>query len=106
MKKFLFIALMCLQTSCTSVQMAFDQPDEKTTIITSFTHYSHYFLFGLVGSDTLDLNKTCMNGKPIQVKNYSTFEDILFTVVSCGLYTPKSTKIWCELPSHTSQAGI
>ena len=71
-------------------------PDIQDT--TSFTHYSHYLLFGLIGVDAVDVNEICPNQTLVRVKNYFTIEDALFTITTAGLYTPKSTKIWCETP--------
>jgi len=68
---------------------------------TSFTHYSHYLLFGLIGLDTLDEGKLCQNQDLVRVENYFTVEDILFMLTTVGLYTPKSTKIWCETPDSS-----
>ena len=121
-----FIASLTL--SCATVRVDLEPP-ESSGQSTSFTHYSHYGLFGLLGSDSVNLKKACMDGKPIKIENYFSTEDMLFPVTiatviysiywvvlgglgwpwqsliilsSLGLYSPKSTKIWCELPNQDS----
>ena len=91
---FLLLNLLLL-SHCASVRVELESPHGKTT---SFTHYSHYGFFGLIGGDSIDIQSACMRGKPVNIRNYFSFEDFLFTFTSLGLYTPKSTEIQCELP--------
>lgn len=79
--------------SCTSINVRFKPKVEHET---SFTHYTHYGFMGLIGSDTLYFEKLCINSNPVRVKNYFSSEDMLFAFFTFGIYTPKSTKIWCE----------
>ncbi len=100
--KWITVIVLCgLQTACASVTVKLQEPIRNTT---SFTHHTHYGLFGLIGSDQIDLNKICMEGKVVRIQNYLMFEDTLFAITTLGLYTPKSTKIWCEWPPHTHQS--
>ena len=87
----------CFQMSCSHLTIEMAPNIENTT---SFTHYSHYFLFGLIGKDILDMDKVCPDQTIVQIKNYFTGEDVLFMLTTAGLYTPKSTKIWCEAPTN------
>ena len=84
--------------SCSHVRVEMASGIKNTT---AFTHYSHYLLFGLIGWDTLDVEKLCQDQTLVQVENYFTGEDILFMLTTAGLYTPKSTKVWCEAPSSS-----
>lgn len=120
----LTILIASMTLSCASVRIDLEPESSQST---SFTHYSHYGLFGLLGSDSVNLKKACVDGKPTRIKNYFNIEDMLFPIAiattiysiywvtlggltwpwesliilsSLGLYTPKSTKIWCELPNQ------
>ena len=93
------ILIILLQLSCASVNIELEPNSTKST---SFTHYSHYLFFGLMGYDSLNIKQACMDGEPIHIKNYFTFEDFLFAISTIGLYAPKSTKIRCELPEQSS----
>ena len=131
MKILILIGIIAsLTLSCASVRVELE-PDSGQS--TSFTHYSHYGLFGLLGSDSINVKKACMDGKAIKVKNYFSFEDMLFPITiataiyslhwvflggfgwfwdpliilsSLGLYSPKSTKIWCELPNQDNSLKL
>ena len=91
----IFLLHLLFFTNCVSVRVELEPKYEKTT---SFVHYSHYGLFGLIGRDYVDIQSACMQGKPVHIRNYFSFEDLLFTVTLLGLYTPKSTEVQCELP--------
>ena len=132
MKAFLLCVVALLTASCASVNIELKPHSEKST---SVTHYSHYGLWGLVGSDSINLKQVCMGEEPVQVRNYFNFEDFLFAISTLGLfsvvvaltvsylatiphlmisitdfqvllisafgfglYSPKSTEIWCEIP--------
>ena len=92
-----FFSIFYFQMSCSHVNIEMASGIKNTT---AFTHYSHYLLFGLIGLDTLDVDKLCQDQNLVQVENYFTAEDVLFMLTTVGLYTPKSTKIWCEAPDH------
>lgn len=91
-----FFSIFYFQISCSHVNVEMVSGIKNTT---AFTHYSHYLLFGLIGLDTLDVDKLCQNQTLVRVENYFTGEDILFILTTAGLYTPKSTKVWCEAPN-------
>ncbi len=96
LKSTIIFCSMFLIISCASVNIELTPHPEKST---SFTHYSHYGLWGLVGSDSVNLEKACGDGEPLQIRNYFNFEDFLFAISTLGLYFPKSTKIGCEIPN-------
>ncbi|MDE0518655.1 MAG: hypothetical protein OXH36_03740 [Bdellovibrionales bacterium] len=99
---FLFI-IICVQLSCVSVRIELEPHSKKST---SFNHYSHYMFFGLTGNDSLNIKQACMEGKPVYIQNYFTFEDFLFAISTIGLYSPKSTRIWCSLPHQASSIKL
>ena len=89
-----------LLLSCMSVDIELEPNADKST---SFNHYSHYGFLGLIGHDSLNIKKACMEGEPQRAVSYFTFEDILFAISTVGLYSPKSLKIQCEWPSNELQ---
>lgn len=103
MKVLILAKAIFLLLSCVSVNVELEPNLENTT---SFVHYSHYGLFGLIGNNTLDIKRACINGKPVKIENYFSFEDFLFTMTSIGFYTPKSTKVWCELTDKNSEINL
>ncbi|MDE0119932.1 MAG: hypothetical protein OXM55_08010 [Bdellovibrionales bacterium] len=99
MKIIILLTIICINLSCASISMELEPNSKKST---SFNHYSHYVFFGLIGNDSLNIKQACMEGTPVHIQNYFTFEDFLFAISTIGLYSPKSTKIWCQLPHQDS----
>lgn len=89
--------------SCVSINIELEPSTKQQP---SFTYYSHYGLFGLIGSDSLDAKQICIDSNPVRIKNYFSFEDLLFAVTTLGLYTPKSTKVWCESTNQESSIQL
>jgi len=97
--KILLNIVFFLTASCVSINIELEPYSEKTT---TFTYYSHYGFFGLIGSDNLNIHQMCGNYSVTHIKNYFSFEDLLFAISTAFLYTPKSTKVWCEYPDKDS----
>ena len=103
------VFLLCLflyyhQLGCTStIKINFDSlkqssltKKEQKKSVRSFTHHDHYGLFGLIGTGVIYARKACMGDQMIRIKNHFNLEDVLFSVPTLGLFTPKSTRIWCK----------
>ena len=62
-------------------------------------HYekSHaFFLWGVVGEHRINTQRIC-GARPV-VQMQSKFEptDMLYTVLTLGIYMPRTAKVWCE----------
>jgi hypothetical protein len=55
-----------------------------------------FFVFGLVGDQSVDVSAVCGTRKPVQMQAQSTFVDSLLGIVTLGIYAPRSVRIWCE----------
>ncbi len=97
LRAFIIILLSVFLLSCMSVDIELEPHAGKST---SFNHYSHYGLLGLIGHDSLNVKRACVEGEPLRALNYFTFEDLLFAISTIGLYSPKSLKIQCALPDN------
>lgn len=54
-----------------------------------------YFFLGMVGEHEIDVGPICGNRRVDQMQTQFTFPDILVTLVSFGVYTPKTARVWC-----------
>ncbi len=91
--------LCCLPLSCATTPSLPPPPQlkhQKLGLTTSFTHHGHYLLLGLIKLDKADLQKACMDGVVVKTKKVWLVENLLFALFTLGIYTPKSTKIWCR----------
>ena len=55
----------------------------------------HFFLFGLIGESTIDLRKECSTGIA-SFGDRATPLDWVFSVLSIGLYTPRTVMVECQ----------
>ena len=55
----------------------------------------HFFLFGLIGESTIDLRKECPNGIA-SFGDRATPLNWVFSIVTLGLYTPRTVMIECQ----------
>jgi hypothetical protein len=61
--------------------------------------YEDYFdgyLFGWVGGkEKVDLVRVCMDQKPYGFQKLHSGEDLFFAVITFGIYTPTTVRVWC-----------
>ena len=55
-----------------------------------------YFIGGLVGEHTVDVKKACNGGEAKQMQSRTTFVNGLVSVITLGIYTPRTARVWCE----------
>jgi hypothetical protein len=55
-----------------------------------------FYVFGLVGVRHVNVDEVC-NGKPVlQMQTEQTISDSALGLVTLGMYTPHTAKVWCE----------
>ncbi len=55
-----------------------------------------YFLWGLVGEHSIDVQEVCQDQECVQMQSQTTFADGFLTAITFGIYTPKTAKVWCD----------
>lgn len=60
-----------------------------------YTDYFDYYWLGFVGTNSVDLQRVCMDEKPYAIQKVRTFEDIFLASITLGIYTPLTVKVWC-----------
>jgi hypothetical protein len=55
-----------------------------------------FFLLGLVGEHHVDVLRICNGREPVQMQGQQTFADGLLGLITLGIYTPYTTKVWCN----------
>ncbi|PWU12881.1 MAG: Bor family protein [Bdellovibrio sp.] len=81
--------------ACSTVTIS---PPGKTTVVSTEPTYKDskpFFLLGIVGEETVDVQKIC-SGPPIQMQTQNTFLDSFLAIITIGIYTPKTVKVWCQ----------
>jgi len=54
------------------------------------------YLFGFVGEPHVNVKKICGDNKIRQLQTIDQFSDRLLGIVTLGIYTPRTAKVWCE----------
>jgi hypothetical protein len=87
--------LTLLTTGCFSVT---SRPDGGFKVATkpNFEQRQDFFLWGLVGESHIDVRTVCAPGKVAQMQSQLTFVDGLLNVVTLGIYSPQSARVWCK----------
>lgn len=61
----------------------------------NFNERQSYFLGGLIGENTVNLNKACPSGNVTQMQSVQTVADTLLGLITVGIYAPHTAKVWC-----------
>ena len=65
----------------------------KTTV----THEVSYWFWGLVGEKIYEVYDLCPRGRVYEILIYSTYMQSTYTVLSLGIYSPRSVLIVCSI---------
>ena len=68
----------------------------SSSIAPSYQQTHHFFLWGLVGKTSIDVNEVCGGQKVKQMQTQTTFLNGLLGGLTIGIYAPHTAKIWCE----------
>jgi hypothetical protein len=58
--------------------------------------WNSFFLWGLVGEETLDVRQFCSGGQVAQVRTGGNFLTGLVSFVTIGIYAPRMAYVWCS----------
>ena len=82
-------------SACSAVTI---QP-QATAKITSQANYEDsrpFYLWGLVGEQRVDVKQICSNTPVIQMQSQQTFSDEALSLITLGIYSPHTIKVWCQ----------
>ena len=96
----LCLALM-LSVGCSTVTIS-PKGAPKTSVEPTYSDSKSFFLWGLVGEHDIDVKEVCGEREVKQMQTQRTFTDSLLTIVTIGIYAPRTAKVWCE---KTDKAG-
>ncbi|MCS6837361.1 MAG: Bor family protein [Bdellovibrionaceae bacterium] len=95
MKNFILLSLVAaLVSSCTTVTIS---SREKYRLSSEPTYQASlgFWLGGLVGEKEFDVVEACNGANPLQVQTQHTATDVLIFMVTLGIYSPRSVRVWC-----------
>ncbi|MEN5016841.1 Bor family protein [Erwinia sp. Eh17-17] len=96
MKKILAIAAFAVLLSGCAQQTFQLKHNQVATPKQATTH--HFFVSGIGQKKTLDAAAICGNADKVdRVEVQQTFPNILLSIVTFGIYTPREARVYCSL---------
>jgi len=91
----LMLALVLLFAACSTVTIR-PKGTAKAGTDPTWSSSESFFLWGLVGEHRIDVSKVCGNKGVKQMQAQDTFVDSLLTLLTIGIYSPRTAKVWCN----------
>ena len=90
----LIIACLVL-TGCASVNVRTDQQPESMQP-PSYEQKFVYWWWGLSGEHSVNVREVCRGNPVEQMQAVSTFTDSALALVTLGIYTRRTARVWCK----------
>lgn len=94
-RRFLFAGLVACLSACSTVTIT---PDGRSRLLgePNYQDSKPFFLGGLIGEHHVDVLAICGGKEPAQMQSQQTFVDGMVAIVTLLIYTPQTTKVWCN----------
>lgn len=94
-KRSLVLSVLLISISaCSTVTI---KPEGQSKLVNKPTYVDSkpFYLWGLAGEHHVDVLKVCNNNEPLQMQSQQTFSDGLLALLTLGIYSPHTAKVWC-----------
>tara|TARA_B100001250_G_C19604038_1_gene701925 strand:- start:487 stop:774 length:288 start_codon:yes stop_codon:yes gene_type:complete len=95
MKKFIVLCMALLFAGCTTVTLA-PKGESKISVTPDHETRQHFFIGGLFGNAVVEAGELCKNQGVRQLQTQEKVEDRLLTIITLGIYAPRTSKVWCN----------
>lgn len=88
------VSVLTITAGCMSARVVFSdnfRPGTRPVYVDNFD----YYWGGFKGSPQVALQKVCMDQRIHAFQRIKTAEDGILTVVTLGIYSPSTVKVWC-----------
>lgn len=96
MKSLLFPILLSL-SACTIQTLYLKNASPMGKPSTTVT--SHFVFWGLWQEKKIDLIEECYGETPLLIRERYNFWNLFVSLISAGIYNPRTSEIWCEVSS-------
>jgi Bor protein len=66
----------------------------------------NFFVFGLVGEETVDVRRFCPDGRVAQVQTHGNFGTGIVSILTIGIYTPRKVTVTCAADGRALQLEL
>jgi len=88
------MCLFVLSSGCSTVTIS-QKGTNKIATEPNYEESYPFFFWGLLGESVINVKEVCAGKEPRQMQTQYTALDCLLMVVTIGIYSPRSAKIWC-----------
>ena len=89
----LVLAFIFILSGC-KVQVRYPSEFPSKTVI---TNEETFWFWGLIGEKNYEANDLCPRGRVYEVRIYNTILQSAFTMLSFGIYSPRTVTIICSI---------
>jgi predicted RND superfamily exporter protein len=95
MRQITILLAIFILSSCSAVTVRTDS-ERKSQNPPNFEKRYNYYFWGFKGEHKVNVRMVC-KGKDIeQIQSIHTFRDNLLALITLGIYSPRTARIWCE----------
>ena len=91
----LMFLIISVLAACSSVTVRTDG-QRKTHDTPTFQQRYNYWWWGLQGEYDVNVRQICQGSGVEQIQAVDTLGDSLLQIVTAGIYSPRTAKIWCK----------
>ena len=89
------LSLVFILSGCSTVTIATDSR-EKITSKPTYEERKNFYWWGLKNEHSVDVQSVCNGTEPVQMQSQQTFNDGFLSVITLGIYYPRTAKVWCD----------
>ncbi len=82
-------------SACSTVTIR-PQGGSKDSSQADYIDSKPFYFGGPIGKHKVDVNKACEGKEVTQMQTVTTSSDWFFSLITLGIYTPRTAKVWCE----------
>lgn len=89
------LVLVGLLSGCSTMTI---HPKPHSKLISKPTYQTTvpFYFWGLSGVKRVNVKQVCGEKEVVQMQTQATIEDSFFTLITLGIYSPHTVKVWCE----------
>jgi hypothetical protein len=94
-----FSAVVCFAMTAGCYKATFYQ-DPKLTSGDEHEQWTNFYLFGLVGTESIDVSRYCPPNRIAMVRTGANAGTGIVSIITLGIYTPHKVYVTCAAPAH------
>ncbi len=94
MKRIALLLVSILYVGCSTVTI--NPSGNKLETEPTYSESLPFFIVGLIGEHDVNVSEICKGSSPVQMQTQDSFMNSFLGIVTFGIYTPRTAKVWCQ----------